>query len=165
MVAGFSLIANRRTPWWTTLTHHPLHILYSANLILAVIVDLAHWVPFPVAHLTHAVGILYGVAFGSAFLLASRSTWWRTVVIALPILLFVSQLINPWQVERRLLNSQPVLVTEKADCQLRSTVQDIYVPAPIKFVNESNEPVAMYWRDYEGIAKFQVWIRPGGTKE
>ena len=162
---GFSLIANRRSPWWTTLTHRPLHILYSANLILAVIVDLADWVPFPVAHLTHVVGILYGVAFGSAFLLTARSTWWRMVVIGLPILLFVSQLINPWQIERRLLNSQPMLVTEKVDCQLRSIEQDSYIPAPIKFVNASNEPVAMFWLDYEGDAKFQVWIRPGGTKD
>jgi membrane associated rhomboid family serine protease len=161
---GVSLIANRRTPWWTTLTHRPLHALYSINLLWAVIVDMADWVPFPVAHLNHVVGILYGVAFGITFLLTPRRDPWRAVVIALPLLLFASQFYSPWQVERRLLKSQPLLVTAGADCQLSSAVQDTYVPASIKFVNASTKPVAIYWLDYEGNAKFQLWLRPGATR-
>jgi hypothetical protein len=162
---GFSLIANRSTPWWTTLTHRPLHLLYSANLILSVIADIAGWVPFSVTHLIHVVGILYGAAFGSAFLLTQRGALWRAVVIALPILLFASQLFNPWQIERRLVKSQPVLVAASADCQLRSTEQDTYITAPIRIVNTSIKPVAMYWLDYEGNAKFQLWLRSGDSRE
>ena len=162
---GFSLISNRRSPWWTTLTHRPLHALYFANLILAVIIDIANWVPYPVAHLIHVVGIMYGAAFGGAFLLAPRSSRWRAVIIALPLVLFASQFYSPWQVERRLVKSQPMLVTAGADCQLRSTEQDSYIPAPIRFVNTSTKPVAMYWLDYEGDAKFQLWLRPGGSIE
>ncbi|HEX9596012.1 MAG TPA: hypothetical protein VF982_03975 [Anaerolineales bacterium] len=43
-----------------------------ANLLWAVIVDIADWVPFGVAHLNHLVGIPYGAAFGGAFLLTQR---------------------------------------------------------------------------------------------
>lgn len=162
---GFSLIANRRTPWWTTLTHRPLHALYSANLLLAVIIDLANWVPYPIAHLAHLVGILYGMGFGWAFLLSPRSVLRRGVVIGLPILLFASQFYSPWQVEWRLVNKQILLETASTNCRLQSITQETYIPASITFVNTSNKPVAIYWLDYEGEASFQLWLKPGSSSE
>ena len=162
---GFSLIANRRTPWWTTLTRRPLHILYSLNLLWAVVVDIADWVPFNVAHLNHIVGILYGVAFGGAFLLMPYNVRWRGAVIALPILLFTSQFYSPWQIEWRLVKRPPLLVTSNADCRLKSMEQEVYIPAPITFVNASTKQISLYWLDYEGQPVFYFWLRPGDSYE
>lgn len=161
---GFSLIANRRSPWWTTLTHRPLQILFILNILFSLFAERVGWVPYSVAHINHVGGFLYGVAFGSAFLLASRRALWRGIIIAVPILLFVSQLISPWQVERRLVNSQPVLVTETANCRLESPDQENYIPAAIEFINTSGKPVATYWLDYEGVAQFQFWLRSGASR-
>lgn len=47
---GYSLIDNHRIPWWTMLTHRPLHILYSLNLLRSVIADVTDLIPFDVAH-------------------------------------------------------------------------------------------------------------------
>ena len=162
---GFSLIANRRIPWWTTLTHRPLHLLYVVNLLWAVIVDVTDWVPYNVAHLNHVVGILYGAAFGVAFLLRPRGTAWRWAVIALPFVLFASLFYSPWQLEWRLVMRTPILVATDADCQLRSAEQNVYIPAPIRFVNASTESVAIYWLDYQGKTRYQLWLRPGDSKE
>jgi membrane associated rhomboid family serine protease len=162
---GFSLIGNRRSPWWTTLTHRPLHILYSANLLFAVIIDYMDWVPFPIAHLAHVVGILYGIAFGIAFQLTTSKALWRAVVISLPILLFASQIYSPWQVEWRLVRNQPILLTGDANCHLKSLAQEKFTPAKVNFMNSSAEARAVYWLDYEGQAKFQFWLGPGGSKE
>jgi membrane associated rhomboid family serine protease len=162
---GFSLIANHRTPWWTTLTRRPLHVLYIANLLWAVILDSTHWLPYRVAHLDHLVGILYGMAFGGAFLLAPRGARWRWAVIALPLVLFTSLFYSPWQVEWRLVKRPPILVTTEADCQLRSPEQNVYVAAHIRFVNTSTKSVAAYWLDYRGKARYELWLRPGDSGE
>lgn len=162
---GFSLISNSRSPWWSTLTHRPLHFLYLANLLWAVIVDIADWVPYPVAHMNHVAGILYGAAFSRAFLLMPRGAQWRWAIIALPLVLFASLFYSPWQVEWRLVKRSPNLVTTSADCRLRSTEQDIYIPAPITFVNISTKPIALYWLDYEGKPIFYFWLKPGKSAE
>jgi len=161
---GFSLIAKRRMPWWTTLTHRPLHILYFANLLWAVIVDVADWAPFPIAHLNHVIGILYGMAFGGTFLLLSRGSW-RWAVSALPLVLFASVFYSPWQIERRLVKRPPLLVTANADCRLKSMQQEVYIPAPIRFVNASAKTVGVYWLDYEGKAEYKLWLNPGDSAE
>jgi len=158
---GFSLIANLRTPWWKILTHNPLHILYSLNLLMAVVADVANWVPYNVAHLNHVVGILYGVAFGVAFLLFHRSTWQRWAVAALPILFFASQYYNPWQLEWRLVHSQPVQNSPVADCRTRTV--DENTPAIINFVNSLSKPVAIYWMDLDGRSNFAHVLNPGET--
>ena len=162
---GFSLIANRRAPWWTTLTHRPLHALYIANLLWAVIVDINDWVPYHVAHMNHVVGILYGVAFGGAFLLTPRGAPWRWAVIVLPIVLFSSLFYNPWQVEWRLVRRPPILVTANVDCRLRLNQQGTYPTAPITFVNASSKPIALYWFDYEGNAHYWFWLKSGDSRE
>lgn len=162
---GFSLIANRRIPWWTTLTHRPLHILYVANLLWAVIVDVTDWVPYNVAHLNHVVGILYGAAFGIAFLLRPRGTPWRSAVIALPFLLFASLLYSPWQIEWRLVKRPPILVTANADCQLRLDKQGTYPTANITFVNASSKPIAVYWFDDEGKPQYWFWLNAGESRD
>jgi membrane associated rhomboid family serine protease len=162
---GFSLIANRRSPWWTTLTHHPLHILYSANLAWAVIVDITNLVSYQVAHLNHLVGILYGMAFGAAFLVAPRQARWRVMVIALPLMLFATSFYSPWQVDWQMVHRPPMLVTTNADCRIPSTRQDTYISTTTKFVNESTKPVALYWLDYEGHANYYFWLRPRDSHE
>ena len=162
---GFSLIAKRRTPWWTTLTHRPLHILYTLNLLASVIADITDFVPFGVAHLNHIVGILYGMVFGSAFLLTPHSSRWRGKVVALPVLLFASQFFSPWQVEWQLVQRQTDLVLQNTECQLRSTEQDTDTPSRILIMNESKNPVAYYWLDYEGQARFILWVESGKTGE
>jgi membrane associated rhomboid family serine protease len=160
---GFSLIANRCTPWWTTVTHRPLHALYLANLVWAVIIDVTNLIPYRVAHLDHLMGILYGMAFGRAFLLAPQDARWRGAVIALPIVLFASLFYSPWQVEWRLVKTPPKLVTANADCRLQSPIQDVYIPAPITFVNASTKPIAVYWLDYEGNPQFMLWLGPSDS--
>ena len=60
---------------------------------------------------------------------------------------------------------QPLLLTVNADCQLKSTAQETYTPAELHFVNASREAKAIYWLDYEGQAKFHLWLRPGESKE
>ena len=155
---GFSLIANRRTPWWTTLTRRPLHILYSLNLLWAVVVDIADWVPFNVAHLNHIVGILFGMLFGVVFLLSHHRVWLRWTVAILPALLFASQFYSPWQVEWQLVQRQKNLLSENPDCQIKSIEQEINFPSELEVVNERNEPVAVYWLDYEGNPILIHWV-------
>jgi len=162
---GFSLIANRRVPWWTTLTHRPLHILYFANMLWAVIVDVADWAPFPIAHLNHVVGILYGLAFGAAFLLVTRDSPWRWTVSALPLALFASMFYSPWLVEWRLVKRPPLLVTANADCRLKSIEQEVYTPSRITFVNASRKTLALYWLDYEGKPDYYLWLGSGDSQE
>jgi len=53
---GFSLIANRRSPWWTTVTHRPPHALYLANLLGVLIANVTNLIPGRVAHLGHLFG-------------------------------------------------------------------------------------------------------------
>jgi membrane associated rhomboid family serine protease len=161
---GFSLIVNRRSPWWTTLTHRPLHALYFANLVGLVIVDITNLVS-NIAHLTHLVGILYGMVFGAVFLLASPQVRWRGMVIALPLVLFASLFYSPWQVEWRLVKRPPILVTANADCRLKSARQDTYISTTITFVNKSKKPVALYWLDYEGYARLYDLLSPGDSQE
>lgn len=162
---GFSLIANRRTPWWTTLTHRPLHAIYLANLIAPLIPFVANLIGFRVAHLTHLGGILYGMAFGGAFLLAPRGVGWREIVIALPFVLVASQFYSPWQIEWQLVKRPPTLLTASADCRLKSLEQKVLVPARINFVNMSTKKVALYWLDYDGNAKYYFLLRPGDSQE
>ena len=162
---GFSLIARRRTPWWTTLTHRPLHILYTLNLSWALFADTFDLIPNDVAHLNHLVGILYGVLFGSAFLLSSHNAKWRGAAIAFPILLFVSQFYSPWQVEWQLVQKQENLLAGNPDCRLQSIEQETDVPAPVTFMNSTAKRVAYYWLDYEGKAIFYGWMKPGNSDE
>ena len=162
---GFSLIANRQTPWWRTLTHRPLHVLYLANLLWAIIVEVANLVPYGVAHLDHLVGILYGMAFGSAFLLAPHRVRWQWTVIALPLVLFISLFYSPWQIEWRIVRNPPILMNSNADCRLKSMEQEVYTPALITFVNASNNEIALYWLNYEGQPEFYFWLGSGDSQE
>lgn len=162
---GFSLIANRRTPWWTTITHRPLHALYFASLASPLIPFVANNQGFRTSQMSHLGGILYGMAFGVAFLLLPRNTLWRSAIIALPLALFASLFYSPWQIEWRLVMKQPILLTSNADCQLKSIEQDVYIPAPIRFVNESEKRIGIYWLDYEGKAEYKLWLNPGESAE
>ena len=162
---GFSLIANRRAPWWTTLTHRPLHALYFASLIASLIPFFANMQEFRTSHLSHLEGILYGMAFGITFQLSPRDSRWRWVVIALPFLLFVSQFYSPWQLEWRLVHMPPTLLTSNADCRLRSTEPEVYSPANLTVVNASTRRIALYWIDYEGKPRAYFWLRPGASDE
>jgi len=156
---GFSLIANRRTPWWQTFTKYPLHGIYLAGLIWFVIADYADLLPSTVAHVNHAVGILYGIGFGMAFLLMPRNVRWRWAILVLPILFFASQLYSPWQLEWQLLHSQPVLNSSLADCRTHTIEEK--TPAVITFVNSSDKPVVLYLMSFEGRARFQNILQPG----
>jgi len=158
---GFSLIANRHTPWWKTLTHNPLHILYSLNLLRTVVEDIADGLPTRIAHLNHVVGILYGIAFGIAFLLFYRSRWQRWAVAALPILFFASQYFSPWQLEWRLAHSQPVLNSSAADCRTRTVDENTLTS--INFINSLSKPVAIYWMDLDGHSNFAHVLNHGQT--
>ena len=160
---GFSLISKRLMPWWTTLTRRPLHILYFANLLWAVLVDITDWVPFPIAHLNHLIGILYGMAFGSAFLLISGGMRWQWAVSLLPLVLFTSVWYSPWLVEWQLVKRPLSLVTTKANCQLKSTEPEVYTPAHITVVNSSAKPIALYWLNYEGNPDYYFRLAPGDS--
>ena len=162
---GFSLIANRRIPWWTTLTHRPLHAIFLASLITPLIPFFADRQGFRTSHMSHLAGILYGAAFGITFLLMPHNTWWRRAVIVLPFVLFASLFYSPWQIEWRLVRKSPILLTANADCRLRSVQQDVYVPAPITFVNTSTKWIAVYWLDYEGKAEYKLLLKPGDAGE
>ena len=162
---GFSLIANRRTPWWTTLTHRPLHALYSASLIAPLIPFFANMQEFRTSHMSHLGGILFGLAFGVAFLVLPPAIGWRWAVIALPFVLFASQFYSPWQIEWRLVNGPPVLVTSRADCQVRSIEPEVYTPAHLTVVNASGRRIALYWIDYEGKPRAYFWLQPNDSNE
>ncbi|MDX1413895.1 MAG: rhomboid family intramembrane serine protease [Candidatus Promineifilaceae bacterium] len=162
---GFSLIANRRVPWWKTVTHQPLHLIYSLFLVTPLIPFFASIIGYGVAHLNHLAGILYGMAFGSVFLLVPPNRLLRGAVIALPVLIFASLAYSPWQAEWRLVRRQPVLVTSDADCLLSSTAQDTYIPTNTIFENRSSRAVGLFWLDYEGTARFYSWIRAGSSSE
>lgn len=162
---GFSLIANRHTPWWTTLTQRPLHILYSLNLLGSVIADIMDLVPFDVAHLNHIVGILYGILFSTAFVLSRNHVWWRWTVVALPAFLFATQFYSPWQIEWQLVQKQEGFLTDNPECQLRSVEVGTDISSHILIMNESMDPVAYYWLDYEAEARFILWVDSGKTGE
>lgn len=157
---GFSLIANRRTPWWTTLTHRPLHVLYSLNLLGAVFADVTNLVPFNVAHVNHIVGILFGAFVGVAFLSSPR---WRWATIVLPLALFASQFYSPWQLEWQLVQKQESLLSENPDCRLQSIEQEVYTSTEVNVLNQTDKPVALYWLDYDGHPVFILWL--GNNKE
>jgi len=152
---GFSLIVNRRTPWWKTVTHYPLHMLYSLNLLFAVVADMANWVPFSVAHDNHIVGILYGALVGIA---ALSSSLWRWATIALPIALFASQFHSPWQVEWQMIQKQGSLLSDNPDCRLQSIEQDVDVSVLVNILNQRNKPIAIFWLDYDGNPEFILWL-------
>jgi membrane associated rhomboid family serine protease len=165
---GFSLIDNRRTPWWTTLTHRPLHALYFASLIgplIPFVADMQTTLGFRTSHMSHIGGILYGLAFGIIFLLIPHKPRWRWAIITLPVLLFASQFYSPWQLEWRLVTNPPILLTSEADCRMESMEQDIYVPALVTFMNASTRKTALYWLDYEGRPQFYFSLRPGDSRD
>jgi membrane associated rhomboid family serine protease len=161
---GFSLIAYRRNPWWTTLTHRPLHAIFLFSLAFAFLPFLSDIVGFRTSHISHLGGIVYGLAFGAVFLLMPQDSRRRGAMIALPFLLIASQVYSPWQVEWRLVMKQPKLLTTSANCQLRSPEQSVYTPAPVTFVNASTKPIGIYWLDYEGKAEYKLWLRPGDSE-
>jgi len=162
---GFSLIANRRVPWWTTLTHRPIHAFFIAALAMPFLPFFSRLVGFGTAHLAHLGGILYGMAFGGAFLLASKDSRWRWAVVAWSFLLFASQFYSPWQLEWRLVNRPPILLTSNADCRLRSIEPEVYTSANLTVVNASSKRIALYWMDYEGKPQAYFWLRPGASDE
>ena len=165
---GFSLIDNRRTPWWTTVTHRPLHALYFASLIgplIPLVADMQKVQGFRTSHMSHIGGILYGLAFGVIFLLMRQDSRWRWAIIALPFLFLFSQFYSPWQVEWRLVTKPPILLTSSADCRLRSMEQEVYIPALITFVNLSTKDIALFWLDYEGKPEFYFWLGSGDSQE
>ncbi len=67
---GYSLIASRRSPWWTTLTHQPLNAVYFLALTAPLLPALAEIFPYRFAHLKHLGGLLDGLAAGTALLSA-----------------------------------------------------------------------------------------------
>lgn len=162
---GFSLIANRRTPWWTTLTQRPLHILYSLNILASVIADITGLVSFEVAHLNHIVCILYGILYGISFLFGPPLACRQWVVTALPVLLFASQFYSPWQMEWQLVQRQEGFLTNNPECQLWSVEYGTDTSSHIFIMNESMDPVAYYWLDYEAEARFILWVDSGNTGE
>ena len=157
---GFSLIARRRTPWWSTLTHHPLHLLYFIGLVAPVFPFIANTLDYNIAHLNHLAGTLYGMACGMALLLQPHSRRWRAAVIALPL---ITPVYSPWQAEWHLVNNPPALVTAEANCQISSAVQDTYVPAVTTIENRSSQAIGIFWLDYQGVAKLTAWVRPGSN--
>ena len=115
--------------------------------------------------MSHLGGILYGLAFGAAFLLLPRDSRWRWIVIALPFLLFASQFYSPWQLEWRLVNRPPTLLTSNADGRFMSIEPEVYTPAHITVANASNKQIALYWIDYQGKPRAYVWLNPGESDE
>lgn len=160
---GLSLIANRRTPWWTTLTQPPLHLFYLLFLAAPLFPFFANLVDFKVAHLAHLIGILYGMLVGFAFLLMPHRLRWRGVAVALPVLLFASQFYSPWQIEWQLVQKQKSLLVENPDCRLQSIEQEIDMPSLVDVVNERAGPVAVFWLDYEGNPEFILWLGKNET--
>ena len=160
---GLSLIANRRTPWWSTITHRPLHILYLANLLWAIFVDVRDSVPFQVAHLNHGIGILYGMAFGSMFLILPNRVGWRWIVSALPLVLFATVFYSPWLVEWQLVNLPLTLVTPHVNCQIKSIEPEVYIDASVTVRNSSPSEIALYWLNYEGGPDYYFRLNPGVT--
>jgi membrane associated rhomboid family serine protease len=160
---GFSLIANRQRPWWKTLTHNALHAVYFVGLVVPLIPFFADQIGYRVSHFSHLGGILYGLAFGVAYILSPTGSWRRWAVTAVPFLLIASIFYSPWQPEWQLVKRQPVLVTQKANCQLKSPDQAVYVSAPITFVNSSPKPIGVYWLDYEGKPQYKLLVMPGHT--
>jgi len=130
-----------------------------------VLVDVTDWAPFPIAHLNHVIGILYGMAFGSAFLLISGGSRWQWAVSLLPFVLFTSVLYSPWLVEWQLVKQPLSLVTTKANCQLKSIEPVAYTPAHITVVNSSDKHIALYWLNYEGNPDYYFRLAPGDTDE
>jgi membrane associated rhomboid family serine protease len=157
---GLSLIANRRTPWWTTLTQPPLHLFYLLFLAAPLFPFFANIVDFKVAHLGHLIGILYGMLVGGAFLLLPR---WRWVAIALPLVLFVSPLYSPWKLEWQMVQKQASLLAENPECRLQSIEQEIDMPSLVDVVNERAGPVAVFRLDYEGNPEFILWLGKNET--
>ena len=115
--------------------------------------------------MSHFGGILYGMAFGVTFLLLPRDSRWRWAVIALPFLLFASQFYSLWQLEWRLVNRPPILVTSNADCRLKSVEPEVYTPAHLTVVNASKKRIALYWIDYEGKPRAYFWLKRGDSDE
>jgi len=76
--------------------------------------------------------------------------------------LFASQFYSPWQLEWQLVQRQETLLVENPDCRLRSIEQEIDTPSDVDILNERNEPVAVYWLDYEGNPRYI--LRLGGNK-
>jgi rhomboid protease GluP len=163
---GFLLVADRQRPWWTTFSRNPLLGLITIGIPIWIMADLFDWVSYPIAHLLHLVGLLYGLAFGSAFLLLPpEKSWARVAIIALPITLFISQLYSPWQIEWRLLRHQETLTQDVEECRNRSAEQDVLISSEIEFVNKSTKPAAIYWLDYEGDPVFQLWLKQNKTMD
>jgi membrane associated rhomboid family serine protease len=134
-LVGFLLVADRRRPWWTTFTQNPLLGLFVLGIPFLILADAFDWVSYPIAHFLHLIGLLYGLAFGSVFLLLSpEKRWARYTIIALPIALFASQLYSPWQIEWRLLRDQETLTKNVAECHQRSKEQETLISADINFV-------------------------------
>lgn len=115
--------------------------------------------------MSHLGGILYGLAFGVAFLLLPRVAQWRWAVSALPFMLFVSQFYSPWQLEWRLVNSISSRVTSNAECQMPSIEPEVYRPVDITVVNASTRRIALFWINYDGNPEAYFWLRPGSSDE
>jgi len=162
---GFSLIDNRRTPWWTTLTHRPLHAYYSVSLLAPLIPFVSNTLGFRVSHMSHFGGILYGLVFGIVFVLLPRDTKWRWAVIGLPLVLFASQFYSPWQLEWRLVKRPLTLVTSSVDCGIKSIEPEVYTPGHLTVKNESAKKIALYWIDYEGKPQAYFWLKPNSSDE
>jgi hypothetical protein len=88
---------------------------------------------------------------------------WSDRCIAL--LLFASQFDSPWQVKWQLVQRQTELVAKNPECQLRSIEQDTDTPSRILIKNETKGPVAYYWLDDEGEARFILRVESGKTGE
>jgi len=166
---GFSLFANRRSPWWTTFTHQNLHTLYTSLIAISFLPlffpFIADMTGYRFSHLSQFGGILYGLACGVVFLLIPQDSRWRWAVVALPFLLFASQFYSPWQLEWRLVNIPPTLLTSNADCRMMSIEPEIYTSANLTVVNPSTKRIALYWMDYEGKPRAYFWLKPGASDE
>jgi hypothetical protein len=164
-IFGLSLIANRQEPWWKTFVADPIHLFYLVFLAVPFLPFFEPWVGFTVANLVHLFGIIYGILFGLAFLAASKNSYWRTAVIVLPLILTALQSFTPLQQEWRGVKLVPILSTDAADCRIKSATLEMYIATPAWFVNESSDPIAMFWLDYEGNPKYYYWVGPSDTVE
>jgi membrane associated rhomboid family serine protease len=169
---GFSLLANRRHPWWKTITHNLLHLLFILDAlgVFAFVLNQSgfytwvegmldlHPAPFNPAHLAHLVGLLYGLLFGLAFTTKRRWLALRWALLVVPAVCLISLLYSPWLPEWRLVKWGPILTSERTDCRTSAVVGD--TPATLSIENQTAKGLAYYWINPEGKPLLYGVIQP-----
>lgn len=169
---GFSLLANRRQPWWKTITHNPIHLLFILDVLgvfAAVLNQIGfyaliegtwnlHSAPFHPAHLGHVVGLVYGLLFGLAFTIKQQWRALRWALLIAPAVCLISLLYSPWLPEWRLVKWGPILTSERADCRTSAVVGD--TPATLSIENRTTKGLAYYWINPEEKPLLYEVIQP-----